>query len=149
MKKQTNEAIPDSDCPATCVPDPAAIQRFHAAIDAVVGKWKIEIICKLLDGKLRFGDLRRALPGITQHMLTAQLRDLETSALLTRTAYAEIPPRVEYSLTEAAHALLPVFRSLHDWADQYGSELIARKRRTKPLRKNGRLASRCETEPSS
>jgi DNA-binding HxlR family transcriptional regulator len=141
MKKQTNGVTPHSDCPQTCVPEPGAIARFHAAIDAVVGKWKIEIICSLLDGKLRFGDLRRALPGITQHMLTAQLRALENSGLVTRTAYAEIPPRVEYALTEAAHALLPVFRSLHDWADRYGRELIARNNRVKPPRKNSRLVS--------
>lgn len=138
MKKDTKKKAVDLECPETCVPEPQAIARSHATIDAVAGKWKIEILCVLLDGALRFGDLRRALPGITQHMLTAQLRDLEASGLLTRTVYAEIPPRVEDELTEAAHAMLPVFRSLHNWADQYGEALIARRARPKPPRKNQR-----------
>ncbi|WP_043203985.1 winged helix-turn-helix transcriptional regulator [Paraburkholderia acidipaludis] len=138
MKDQTIDELLDAECPETCVPDPASIERFHAAIDAVVGKWKIEILCTLLDGALRFGDLKRALPGVTQHMLTAQLRDLEANGLLTRTAYGEVPPRVEYALTEASVALLPVFRSLHDWADRYGAALIAKRARPKPQRKNGK-----------
>lgn len=138
MENQTIYELLDNECPETCVPDPASIERFHAAIDAVVGKWKIEILCALLDGALRFGDLKRTLPGVTQHMLTAQLRDLEASGLLTRTAYGEMPPRVEYALTAASVALLPVFRSLRDWADRYGTVLIAKRALPKPPRKNKR-----------
>jgi DNA-binding HxlR family transcriptional regulator len=138
MKKDTASALFELDCPGTCVPEPPAIARFHATIDAVAGKWKIEILCVLLDGARRFGELRRALPGITQHMLTAQLRDLEYSGLLTRTVYAQTPQRVEYGLTEAAHALLPVFRSLHAWAEHYGTKLMARRAQARPPRKNQR-----------
>jgi DNA-binding HxlR family transcriptional regulator len=138
MKNQTNATLENADCPATCVPDLEAIARFQAAIHAIAGKWKIEILCVLIDGPLRFGQLRRALPGITQHMLTAQLRELADSGLLTRTAFAEVPPRVDYELTKAAYALLPVFRSLRDWAEQYGGTLNAPKA-SKP-HKNGRPA---------
>ena len=138
MKKHTTSKSADLGCPETCVPEPGAVARFHATIDAVAGKWKIEILCTLLDGARRFGELRRALPRITQHMLTAQLRDLESSGLLTRTVYAEMPQRVEYALTEAAYALLPVFRALHTWADLHGGELLARRARVKAPRKNQR-----------
>ncbi|WP_246795204.1 winged helix-turn-helix transcriptional regulator [Burkholderia perseverans] len=146
MQKDTHgetdtSAHPDA-CPDTCVPEPRAIARFHAAIDAVAGKWKIEILCVLLDGTLRFGDLRRALPGVTQHTLTAQLRDLEANGLLTRTVHAQVPPRVEYELTAASLALLPMFRALHDWADRHGEALLARRARPKPPRRNAAAARR-------
>ena len=65
---------------------------------------------------MRFGELRRALPGITQHMLTAQLRALEADHLVSRTPYPEIPPRVEYALTDNAYALKPIFLDLLSWS---------------------------------
>ncbi|OKB67793.1 hypothetical protein BHU62_04950 [Serratia marcescens] len=82
----------------------------------IIGKWKVEILWVLLGGPLRFGEVRRALPGITQHMLTAQLRALEADLLISRVQFAEIPPRVEYALTEHAHTLKPVFIALSEWA---------------------------------
>ena len=125
MENHTIQPVFDPDCAASCAADPRQIARFHAAIDAISGKWKLEILCVLMDGVLRFGDLRRALPGITQHMLTAQLRDLEADGLLTRTPYPQIPPRVDYELTDAAYALLPVLRALRDWSAQHGDHLLA------------------------
>ena len=116
-----NHTIPADEglCLDSCQPDSAEIVRFRSAIKAISGKWKIEIMAMLADGPRRFGDLRRSLPGITQHMLTAQLRDLGSTGLVVRTAFAEIPPRVDYELTEAAYALLPVFTELLRWSKNY------------------------------
>jgi DNA-binding HxlR family transcriptional regulator len=73
-----------------------------------------------MDGATRFGELRRSLAGITQHMLTVQLRELENDGLVLRTAFAEKPLRVEYELTDAAYGLLPAFRELLNWSKLYG-----------------------------
>ncbi|WNJ94093.1 helix-turn-helix domain-containing protein [Bosea sp. 685] len=85
----------------------------------LTGKWKGEILWELTQGTLRFGELRRAIPGITQHMLTAQLRDLERHGLVKRTLYAEVPPRVEYELTRAAFDLRPVFEEIQRWSEAH------------------------------
>lgn len=112
-----------ADCAGCRVPAPAEVRRFQAALRAITGKWKVEIICALVDGPRRFGELRRCLPGVTQHMLTAQLRELERDGLVLRTAHAEVPPRVEYELTEAAYALEPVFEALVGWSGRHGHVL--------------------------
>jgi DNA-binding HxlR family transcriptional regulator len=111
MKKLTNEATGQQGCK-----DPEAIQRFHRALDVISGKWTAEILYKLNGGKRRFGELRKDIPGITQHMLTARLRELEAHGLVARTVYAEVPPRVEYAATPAAQDLRPVFEELLRWA---------------------------------
>ena len=104
--------------------DPAHVMTCtRAALRLITGKWKGEIMWCLKDDKRRFGELMRAIPGITQHMLTAQLRDLERHGLITRTVYAEVPPRVEYELTPVAHDLRPVFDEIHRWADQHADTL--------------------------
>jgi len=97
--------------------------RFQRAIRAITGKWKIEIVCSLVAGPLRFGELGRALPGITQHMQTEQLRDLARNGIVIRTAYPEVPPRVEYALSQAGVDLLPTFAALRDWAMRYEDQL--------------------------
>jgi len=80
------------------------------------GKWKLSILQILIfHGTHRFAALRRAIPGITQTMLTSQLRALEADGLVSRKVYAEVPPRVEYSATPRALALREVFNSIHDW----------------------------------
>ena len=91
-----------------------------ATIRAISGKWKLEILFTLMNGATRFGALRRSLAGITQHMLTVQLRELENDGLVLRTAFAEKPLRVEYELTDAAYGLLPAFRELLNWSKLYG-----------------------------
>jgi len=118
-------------CADSCAPSSVDVSKFQNAINAIVGKWKVEIVCALVDGSRRFGELRRSLPAITQHMLTAQLRELAHSGLVVRTAYAEIPPRVEYELTEAAYALEPVFQALLAWSERYGADLPPKKQRSK------------------
>jgi DNA-binding HxlR family transcriptional regulator len=112
MEKQTNgKTAPDR--PFT---EDMSFVPFSHAMRSVMGKWKMEILWTLVQGKHRFGELRRAIPGITQHMLTLQLRELEADGFITRIAYAEIPPRVEYELTERALGLRPVFEAFIAWS---------------------------------
>jgi len=112
MEDQTDRVAETEPCPPSAV----ELDEFRRAVNMIVGKWKLDILWVLIEHPMRFGELRRALPGITQHMLTAQLRALEADGLVSRTAYAEIPPRVEYALTDCAGALKPVFFALIDWA---------------------------------
>src|SRR5580704_1735047 len=99
---------------------------FRRALGTITGRWKLEILWLLNPRKHRFGELRRALPGITQHMLTTQLRELETDGLVKRTVFAEVPPRVEYEITPAAQAMRPIFKAILEWAAEnpppYGKE---------------------------
>lgn len=102
---------------------PNAVGKFQTAMRILNGKWKGEILWLLVKGKLRFGELRRSIPSITQHMLTVQLRDLERHGLVRRTIYAEVPPRVEYELTPSAMALRPVFDEILRWSEEHGGVL--------------------------
>lgn len=111
-KIQTDMASAKEACP----PPMIDLNEFRHAVNMIVGRWKIDILWVLVGGPLRFGELRRALPGITQHMLTTQLRALEADGLVNRTAYAEIPLRVEYALTDCAVTLKPIFVALVEWA---------------------------------
>ncbi|MEM9997319.1 MAG: helix-turn-helix domain-containing protein [Bacteroidota bacterium] len=86
-----------------------------AVVDLVGGKWKIPILWQLGQGTLRFGELRRALPGISEKMLAQQLGQLTEDELVARTAYAEIPPRVEYALTPLGQSLVPALNALAAW----------------------------------
>lgn len=92
----------------------------EATLDVVGGKWKgIILYHLLLDGKLRFNELRRRLNGATQRILTKQLRELEESQLITRTVFPEVPPRVEYALSDRGLTLKPVIRALQAWGEDY------------------------------
>lgn len=83
------------------------------------GKWKLIILQILIfKGTKRFNELRRLIPDVTQTMLTNQLRALEEDSLVHRKVYPEVPPKVEYSATDRARALEPVFLSMHDWWEQ-------------------------------
>ena len=92
----------------------------EAALQFIDGKWKGVILWHLLDGTLRFNQIRRLLPSVTQRMLTNQLRELEADGFLHRRVYAEVPPRVEYSLTERGRSLQPVLTALKAWGDAHG-----------------------------
>ncbi|WP_019616075.1 winged helix-turn-helix transcriptional regulator [Psychromonas ossibalaenae] len=89
------------------------------AIDKIGGKWKVIILYQLRGQTLRFGELKKIIPGITQKSLTQQLRALEQDKLVSRKVYAEIPPRVEYSSTELAAKLNPALDLLCDWGKEY------------------------------
>ncbi|MEO1924954.1 MAG: helix-turn-helix domain-containing protein [Gammaproteobacteria bacterium] len=92
------------------------------AIDVIGGKWTIIILYQLRGKTLRFGELKRAIPKITQKMLTHQLRDLEVNKLVTRKIYAEVPPRVEYTPTDLADKLNPALDLLCSWGEEYQKE---------------------------
>lgn len=88
---------------------------LNAALDIVGGKWKLKILYHLLDTPKRFGELRKLLPSVTQQMLTTQLRELEQDGVIHREIYKEIPPKVEYSMTEFGKSLTPVLNALTEW----------------------------------
>lgn len=82
-------------------------------------KWKVLILRDLMDGSKRFGELKRSVGNVSQKVLTAQLRAMEESGLLTRTVYPEVPPRVEYTLTELGYSLKPILDVMCDWGTAY------------------------------
>ena len=89
--------------------------QIRSAISIFGGKWKLEILWVLSQRTHRFNELRRSIPGVTQHMLTAQLRELERDGLVVRTVHPEVPPRVEYQITDRARRLRPVFDAIFNW----------------------------------
>jgi DNA-binding HxlR family transcriptional regulator len=99
----------------------------EATLDVIGGKWKGVILYKLLERPMRFSELKRMLPAITQRMLTLQLRELEGDGLVHREIYKEIPPRVEYSLTEFGETLRPIVLAMLTWGDQYTSQIVTRR----------------------
>ena len=82
-------------------------------------KWKVLILRDLMDGTRRFGELKKSIGTVSQKVLTAQLRDMEEKGLLTRKVYAEVPPRVEYTLTETGCSLKPVLDAMWAWGAEY------------------------------
>lgn len=103
---------------------------IEATLNVIGGKWKVLILYYLEDDIRRFGELKRLIPGITQKMLTQQLRELEADGLINRKVYAQVPPKVEYTLTEYGRTLEPALGLLCEW----GAEHIKRTE-TKPKRK--------------
>lgn len=86
-------------------------------------KWKVLILRDLLPGTKRFGELKKSVGGVSQKVLTAQLRDMEGNGLVHREVYAEVPPRVEYSLTELGKSLKPILDSMSAWGEEYKASL--------------------------
>lgn len=102
--------------------------KYHcpveAAIDVIGGKWKPLILWALRTGTLRFSQIENELPDITQKMLTKQLRELEQDGLVARKVYAQVPPKVEYTLTESGESLMPIMDMLCAWgADHMGDKI--------------------------
>lgn len=93
-------------------------------LEVIAGRWKPEIIWNLQEGPLRFNELKRRIGSVSQKMLTQQLRELIRDGLVTRTQYAEIPPRVEYEQTNLALSLKPVLKALTDWSDAHGDMVM-------------------------
>ena len=91
----------------------------EAAIDIIGGKWKPWIIWCLRDGTLRFSELQKKMPCATSKMLTKQLRELERDGIISRKIYAEIPPKVEYSLTPSGKTAIPLVETLCEWGCKY------------------------------
>jgi DNA-binding HxlR family transcriptional regulator len=92
---------------------------IEVTLDVIGGKWKGMVLYRLLEGTARFNELRRIIPGITQRMLTLQLRELERDGVICRTVFPEVPPRVEYRLTEFGQSLAPILGMMEKWGEQY------------------------------
>ena len=93
--------------------------QVETTLTLIGDKWKVLIIRDLLSGTKRFGELKRSIGGVSQKVLTAQLRQMEADGLLTRTVFPEVPPRVEYTLTRLGHSLKPVLDAMRDWGEAY------------------------------
>lgn len=91
----------------------------ETALMLIGDKWKTLILRDLLDGTKRFGELKKSIGTVSQKVLTAQLRDMEKTGLLTRKVYAEVPPRVEYTLTELGYGVRPVLDAMAAWGAEY------------------------------
>lgn len=102
----------------------AACPEIYAA-NQVSGQWTVAICCYLVNGKLRFGELKKLVPTITERILTLELRKMEERKLLVRTVYPEVPARVEYELTQSGLELLPVIRQLEQWGIRHKARLEA------------------------
>ena len=97
----------------------------QTTLSVIEGHWKLPILFRLLDGTRRFGELRKHLPAATQRMLTLHLRELERDGLIHREVYREVPPKVEYSLTELGRSLEPLLRFMSDWGHTNRALMVA------------------------
>lgn len=94
-------------------------------LDLIGGKWKGIILYHLLSGKIRFNQLRKLIPSVTQRMLTNQLRELEQAQIIKRTVYPVVPPKVEYELTEIGLTLKPILLLLKTWGNDIGKKIVS------------------------
>jgi DNA-binding HxlR family transcriptional regulator len=115
MKKMTVKRSPGVSCPLGHETLDAPAPEIKAALKVLSGKWTLMILCQLNKRVVRFNELKRTIPGITQHMLTTSLRELEANGIIHRTIYAEVPPRVEYKMTPHGRSLKPVIEALAHW----------------------------------
>ena len=113
--------------PAPHKPERGDDRRSNCAVEATLavigGRWKGVVLYWLLASKHRFGELRRRVPNCTERMLTLQLRELEEDGLVTRTVFAEVPPRVEYELTAFGRSLEPILLGMREWGERYKRRL--------------------------
>lgn len=105
--------------------DPVIKCPVEASLELIGGKWKALILFYLLDGTKRFNELRRLLPKVTQRMLTRQLRELEEDKLVVRVVYPEVPPKVEYFLSEFGKSVQPILQILQQWGTSYLDQINA------------------------
>jgi DNA-binding HxlR family transcriptional regulator len=99
---------------------------IESTLDVIGGRWKVLILEELLKKTRRFCELHRALGGITQKMLTQQLRDLERDGIVFRKVYPQVPPKVEYSLTPLGRSLKPILDAMHAWAVRHSKKRSSR-----------------------
>ena len=92
---------------------------IQLVVDAIGGKWKLSILYWLFQGTKRYGELKRLVPKATERMLTLHLRELEAIGIVQRIAYPEVPPKVEYSLTEMGLSLEPVLQTMLNWSEKH------------------------------
>lgn len=97
----------------------------EATLSVIGGRWKPVLICRLLNGRKRFGELCRLAPNATQRMITLQLRELEADGVISRHVYPEVPPRVEYEVTEFGQSLKPIILSMQEWGASFKAQQLA------------------------
>jgi len=97
----------------------------EATLSVIGGRWKPILVCHLLDGRKRFGELRRLTPNATERMITLQLRELEADGVISRHVYAEVPPRVEYEVTELGRSLEPILALMQEWGSAFKARRLA------------------------
>lgn len=97
----------------------------EATLSVIGGRWKPILVCHLLDGRKRFGELRRLTPNATERMITLQLRELEADDVISRHVYAEVPPRVEYEVTELGRSLEPILVLMQEWGSAFKARRLA------------------------
>ena len=97
----------------------------EATLSVIGGRWKAILVCHLLDGRKRFGELRRLTPNATERMITLQLRELEADGVISRHVYAEVPPRVEYELTEFGRSLEAILLLMQEWGSTFKAHRLA------------------------
>ena len=94
----------------------------ETTLTLISNKWKVLILRDLMPGTKRFGELKKSVGNVSQKVLTAQLREMEQCGLLIRTVYPEVPPRVEYTLTELGRSLKPVLNAMWNWGEEYKAQ---------------------------
>ncbi len=97
----------------------------EATLSVIGGRWKPVLVCHLLDGKKRFGELRRLTPNATERMITLQLRELESDGVISRHVFAEVPPRVEYEVTEFGRSLEKILGLMQEWGSAFKTRRLA------------------------
>ena len=119
IQKDTNDKIqaPEAKTMTDIKELPAC--PVETTLTLIGDKWKVLILRDLMNGTKRFGELKKSIGSVTQKVLTANLRDMEEKGLLTRKVYAEVPPRVEYTLTETGYSLGPVLCAMMVWGTEY------------------------------
>lgn len=109
-----------NECSLKILGDKKYYCTVELSLQIIVGKWKPIIIHHLgMSGVLRFSEIKRTIPNVTQKMLTQQLRELEADGIVHREVYPQVPPKVEYSLTEMGQSVVPLIRALCDWGETY------------------------------
>ena len=117
----TENTVSSENWPENRDVSPQEYESLRRALTMISGKWKLEILWLLYHRTHRFGELQKTITGVSQHVLTRQLRELEADGLITRKVFAEVPPRVEYTMTDATRELEPTIKSLMAWWDNHGS----------------------------
>jgi DNA-binding HxlR family transcriptional regulator len=112
----------------------------ETTLSVIEGRWKLRILFQLLGGTKRFSALKRALPGVTQRMLTLHVRELERDGLIHREVYREVPPKVEYSLTAMGRSLEPLLRFMSEWGHANRATMVAAIRSSAGATEDGPLA---------
>ena len=107
-----------------------SLNLAETTIKMLGDRWKVQIIESLMDGTKRFGELKKSIGHVSQKVLTSQLRQMEQSGLVSRKVYAEVPPRVEYTLTNLGYSLQPIMDAMWSWGENYKKKLSAEESET-------------------